>query len=181
MKTFKNFLTEATNYREVARTILSQLGGGKFQSMTGAKNFVFVNDGLGGLKFEIPTKNKIKYVRIILNGKDLYDVQYLDNTGKQLYKSSDLYAEDLQDDFTTKTGMFTSLGEDAIAPATNTSGVAGLDVPAGKMVKRKSQINEDDADNEYLDIKYDPELVIPQKRISRHYKIHQRPATKNKY
>ena len=96
---------------EVAETILQQLGGNKFISMTGAKN-------LGGtensLSFKIGRNgSKITHVIITLNGLDLYDVEYIRvyNYKRTVIAASEgLYFDSLQPDFTAKTGLETSLG-----------------------------------------------------------------------
>lgn len=62
----------------VVQTIYRQIGGGKFKVMTGAKDFVSHNEECGGLSFKLPrfTGVKINYVKIVLNGNDLYDVTF---------------------------------------------------------------------------------------------------------
>ncbi len=55
----------------VAQIIYQQLGGSRFQAMTGASSFSgFENT----LSFKLP---KGRGVRITLNGKDLYDITFL--------------------------------------------------------------------------------------------------------
>ncbi len=107
------------NYNEVAKTILSQLGGNKFTTMTGAKNLLSLSDGSGGLSFKLPNKfakNGINYVKIILNSNDLYDIEF----GKIIMKKydykydviksvNDVYADQLQEIFTDVTGLDTHL------------------------------------------------------------------------
>ena len=59
---------------QVAKTILNQLGGNKFVVMTGSKNFLA---GENFLRMNL-TKNlaKAKWLKITLNGKDLYDMDF---------------------------------------------------------------------------------------------------------
>jgi hypothetical protein len=60
----------------VAESIIEQLGGNKFIAMTGAKNFV---GDKNSLSFRLPSrfaKDGINFVRVVLNGLDLYDVEY---------------------------------------------------------------------------------------------------------
>ncbi len=95
-----------------AMTILEQLGGNKFIVMTGAKNLVNHGDALS---FKLPArfaKQGINYVKIALNGLDLYDVEYgkiIKFNYKPIATSQGLYFDMLQDDFTSKTGLDTHL------------------------------------------------------------------------
>jgi hypothetical protein len=99
----------------IAQTILSQLGGNKFRVMTGAKHFI---DNGQGLSFQLPrsAKDGIKAVRIILNGLDTYDVEFLKlGTARNGYKNttikelSNVYADQLTSVFESATGLATSL------------------------------------------------------------------------
>jgi hypothetical protein len=99
---------------QIAKTILEQLGGNKFTRMTGAKHFIALSKGL---QFSIPkAKDGINRVCVTLNGNDLYDVGYLRYRNirgepilKCLTKTEGLYADMLKEDFTAKTGLYTSL------------------------------------------------------------------------
>jgi len=103
-------IVEATDMT-VAHEILRQLGGNKFIAMTGAKNF-------GGTENSITFKigrnsSKANWVKIVLNGKDLYDVSFIQVRGtelKTLKTYNDVYNDSLRDIFTSYTGMHTSLG-----------------------------------------------------------------------
>jgi uncharacterized membrane protein (Fun14 family) len=94
----------------VAQTILAQLGGNQFIVMTGAKNFV---GGERDLSFKIGKNcKKVSHVKITLNGMDLYNVQYLNIRGVKVTvvaEEFDLYNNQLQQSFTTNTGMDTHL------------------------------------------------------------------------
>ena len=95
----------------VAQTILSQLGGGKFVVMTGAKNLADYGNALG---FKIPrNKSKANYVKITLTPADLYDIEFMRldvRTGfTVLHKVEGAYNDMLQSVFTDYTGMYTSL------------------------------------------------------------------------
>ncbi len=61
-------------YMEIAKTILSQLGGNRFITMTGAKHFVGLTEP--GLQFDLPTDagaiNKVTRLRVILDPCDTY-------------------------------------------------------------------------------------------------------------
>jgi len=99
------------NYLIVAKTILAQLGGNRFRVMTGARGFAGTENSL---TFRFPgSRGGINAVRVTLNGLDLYNVIYWRVRGtkiKTVAESSGLYADMLQDDFTEKTGLETSLG-----------------------------------------------------------------------
>lgn len=98
-----------------AQTILQQLGGRRFQAMTGAKNFIAHSDG--SLSFRLPStphyvKDGINAVKISLNAADLYDLEFLRVRGTKLTTKhiiSDIYAEELQGAFTFATGLDTHL------------------------------------------------------------------------
>ena len=97
--------------KEVANTILQQLGGRRLIAMTGAKDFITHNDQCGGLSFRIPqmTGIKVNYVKVILNGMDLYDVEFgriRGNNYKVLSSFTDIYAEDLIELVEKETGLF---------------------------------------------------------------------------
>lgn len=113
--------------KQIAETILRQLGGNRFIAMTGAKNLVSLGNGLM-FKFGSGAKNRINRVRITLNGKDLYDVEFLKDKrtldpvlseilGKKKYRTepmvlsthNDIYFDMLQELFTRETGFYTSL------------------------------------------------------------------------
>lgn len=109
----------------VAETIYHQLGGGRFAAMTGAKNFLALENGL---RFRIGRNaSKANMVEIKLNGLDLYDITFIKHTPysfkigrdgsfretqesvKTVAKFEDYYGDMLQDCFTRVTGMYTSL------------------------------------------------------------------------
>jgi len=96
----------------VANTIKAQLGGGMFTAMTGAKNFV---GNQYSLFFKIGRNAKsVTHVEIMLNGKDLYDMNFYRirlNKGVPVRTITatvnDVYFDMLQDIFTEKTGLYT--------------------------------------------------------------------------
>lgn len=96
----------------IAKTILAQLGNNRFVAMTGAKNFIDYGNGLG---FKLPansTKNRISHVKIILNGMDTYDIEFLKIRKFEVITvaaASDVYAENLHDVFEEHTGLYTTL------------------------------------------------------------------------
>lgn len=101
-----------TRNQEIARTILAQLGGGKFIAMTGAKNFVAMESALF---FALPKFSgvKINRVQVLLMPDDTYTVTFFRAFGAKLTPLKiveQVYAEDLRRVFTDATGLETSLG-----------------------------------------------------------------------
>jgi len=61
----------------IADTTLNQLGGGlRLSVMIGARNFMSDDDGRT-LCFKFKSCRKASYVRITLNGLDLYDIEFI--------------------------------------------------------------------------------------------------------
>lgn len=99
--------------KEIAKTIIRQMGANEFALMTGAKNFVAVENGLS-FKFAGG-----KCCRIILNGRDLYDIKVFrvrlnkktfEVIQTDLGEETDIYFDQLQPAFTRLTGLDTSMG-----------------------------------------------------------------------
>ena len=110
----------------VANTIYQQLGGGRFAAMTGAKNFVALENGI---RFRIGRNaSRANMVEIKLNGLDLYDIEFIKHTpysfkisrdgqsfketqesSKTIERLEDYYGDMLQAAFTRVTGLYTSL------------------------------------------------------------------------
>lgn len=101
-----------TREQEVADTILNQLGGsGKLRAMTGAHTFISHPDKCGGLSFKIKSRST-NYIKIILNGKDLYDLEFGRIWGmsyKVKAEYTDIYADQLVSIIEKETGMYLSL------------------------------------------------------------------------
>jgi len=102
--------------KEIAKTILEQLGGNKFIVMTGAKNLAFEGASekqRGALSFKIGRNaSSVNYVVIRLNGLDLYDMEFIRIRKMTLTKVKEfknIYCDQLQELFTEVTGMYTSL------------------------------------------------------------------------
>ena len=95
----------------VAQTILEQLGGRRFQLMTGAKGFLATANG--GLRFSLPrgfAKDGITLVQVDLTDLDLYNVQGFNAKGEPRGVGSDgVYNDQLQAAFTRLTGLETRL------------------------------------------------------------------------
>ncbi len=104
-----------TRNQEIASVILQQLGGqGRLCAMTGAKDFVAIENGL---QFGIGKNAKgVNKVRIVLNGDDLYDVEFgvcRRVKGVMGYKvlaaTEGAYNDMLMDLFEQATGMYLTL------------------------------------------------------------------------
>jgi hypothetical protein len=99
---------------EIAETILMQMGGiNRIHLMTGAKHFLALENGVS---FRYPGSEHSNYVKIILNGKDLYDVEFgkIRNVkGVPTYKlvetMDDLYFDMLKPIFEQHTRLYLSL------------------------------------------------------------------------
>jgi len=96
--------------KEIAKTILQQLGGNKFIAMTGAKNLGHTNKGL---QMKIGRNSKgITHVIINLKASDTYEMEFIKLRGpsrKVVKKVSGVYNDMLGKIFTKYTGMRTSL------------------------------------------------------------------------
>jgi hypothetical protein len=110
MKT--NTTTTSEERKLIAKTILQQLGGGRFLTMTGAKNLVALD---AGLQFSVPrtlTKNRINKIQIHLTPSDTYLVafftcQKLD--AKLVSKVDGVYCDQLEEVVSEVTGLATRL------------------------------------------------------------------------
>jgi len=93
----------------IATTILSQLGGaGRLHVMTGAYNFV---DNGNGLSFKIKNP-KANYIKITLNGMDLYDIEIGRIRGdnyKVVKEVENIYFDQMKGIIEEATGMYLSL------------------------------------------------------------------------
>jgi len=113
--TTKNYTSD--EQKQIAGTIISQLGGsGRLSAMTGAKHFGCGENDKGNVfvTFKIGRNARsVNYVKITLNGSDLYDTEYSHITVKA-YKvksaSDNIYNDMLKADFEAATGMYLSLG-----------------------------------------------------------------------
>lgn len=114
------------NHQDIYR----QLGGSRFTTMTGSKikYFGYDKNGYVYLMIEL-TRNKLgaKYLKIQLNYLDLYNMEFSKIKKTQIpeYKAlgiriyneepitietiTDVYADDLQEIFTDRTGLLTKL------------------------------------------------------------------------
>lgn len=96
-----------------AQTILSQIGGGRFIAMTGAKSF---GDHGDALSFRLPSNfatKGINYVKITLDADDTYSVTFGKVRGLKytvISTFSMIYCDMLTELFERETGLATSLG-----------------------------------------------------------------------
>lgn len=96
----------------IAQTILQQLGGNKFVSMTGAKNLCSYPNALS---FALPSnfaRQRINHVKIILQADDLYTIQFKYIRGMDIKfetEYEDIFCDQLQEIFTSTTGLATHL------------------------------------------------------------------------
>jgi hypothetical protein len=100
-----------TKNMEIAKTILEQLGGRYFTMMTGSKNFVADKNSL---RMNLTrNKAKAKWLKVTLNGKDLYDMDFFtadkEFNIKTKVRYEDVYFDQLQARFTEATGLYTRL------------------------------------------------------------------------
>lgn len=100
---------ELTRDQEIAMEILNQLGGvRKLQAMTGAHTFIAHPHGVS-FKIKNP---KVNYVKIILNSKDLYDLEFGRIKGDKytvVKKLEGYYDDMIKKAFEEETGMYLSL------------------------------------------------------------------------
>ena len=101
----------ADDAKQIADTILKQLGGGRFIAMTGAKNLSFSSNP-PGLRMSIGrgAKDAIKYLRVDYDrGSDTYTMIFANKSGGTVKSVSHVYADSLQRVFTSTTGFDTHL------------------------------------------------------------------------
>lgn len=95
---------------EIAKTILSQLGGYRFIAMTGSKDFLA---GDNSLTFRVGRNSAgINGVRIELTPSDTYTMEFIKLTKaerKVVARVEDVYCDQLQDMFLEHTGLYTRL------------------------------------------------------------------------
>lgn len=96
--------------KEIARTILTQMGGNKLVAMVGAKDLTAIENGLS---FRFMRSNGMNCVRIVLDeDEDLYNMEFLSvhgGTVKQKAYHQGVYCNELNTIFEKETGLATSL------------------------------------------------------------------------
>jgi hypothetical protein len=101
----------ADDAKQIADTILKQLGGGRFIAMTGAKNLAY-RSSPPGLSMSIGrgAKDAIKYLRVDYDrGSDTYTMIFSNKSGSTVKSVNHVYADSLQRVFTSTTGFDTHL------------------------------------------------------------------------
>jgi hypothetical protein len=105
-------IMELEERKNIAQTIVNQLGGRRFMMMTGVKKFGM--NSKGGIEFKIGRNaTSCNHVSIDYNfGKDLYEVTFgRIRAGKYtvMKKLEEVYFDELQERFTEFTGLYTRL------------------------------------------------------------------------
>ena len=100
----------------VANEIYRQLGGNKFAVMTGAKNFIDLENGI---RMKIGrNKTNHNWMEVTLNSLDLYDVAFAKLTKlgerKSLKEYKNVYNDSLVELFERHTGMYTKLFQEKL-------------------------------------------------------------------
>ena len=99
-----------SNGKQIASTILEQLGGNKFIVMTGSKNMRY---GDASLNMQLTKNNiKAKYLSIELCSDDTYTMTFSKLVKYEqviLKEIKGVYCDMLQEIFTEVTGLYTSL------------------------------------------------------------------------
>lgn len=100
--------------KEVAKTIIDQLGGPMFIMMTGSKNFVAIDDGV---QFTVGSGAEygVNKMRIVLTPEDAYDISAMsvDNVADVVEEKcaiSRIHHDQLKDAFYSCTGFVCSMG-----------------------------------------------------------------------
>ena len=95
----------------VANEIYRQLGGNRFRVMTGAKNMVSLENGIGMRIGR--NKTNANYMEVVLNSMDLYDITFAKVTKmgemKSVKEYENVYNDMLVSIFESHTGMYTTL------------------------------------------------------------------------
>ena len=92
---------------------MSEAGANRLKVMVGGKNFTFSGeDNYAAFRFTAKAKNKANYMKITLNGNDLYNVEFgyirgMDYTVRS--EIDDMYFDSLKEYFENETGLYLSL------------------------------------------------------------------------
>ena len=96
---------------EIAKIIINQLGGiGRLTAMVNAKHFVY-SETDNWVAFKFSGSKKFNYVKITLNGKDLYDVNFKKLVKFDVRKTvdyNDIYCDQLVELFESETKLYLS-------------------------------------------------------------------------
>lgn len=106
---------EAAEAKVVAETIIAQLGGyGRLKAMIALYDVLYDKSvGRGAVCFKFKGSRKWNYVKITLNGLDLYDVQFCKigrgTNVKWREPINNVYNDMLKEIFENETGLYLSL------------------------------------------------------------------------
>lgn len=101
-------MSSANNNIEIANTIVCQMGGmGRLRAMLGVKQAVAIERGVQ-FKFPNRLRSRGNRVRVQLNDRDTYQVDFWNGT-KLVGSFSDVYADQLKSVFENQTGLRLSL------------------------------------------------------------------------
>ena len=92
----------------IGQTIFHQMGGSRFAMITGAHNFVDIKNGIRMTLRK--NKANAKWLQITLNGKDLYDMEFISlrkDVTKVVAEYNDVYYDMVNDVFESVTGYIT--------------------------------------------------------------------------
>lgn len=97
--------------KDLALEIIKQLGGTKrLKFMIGAKDFAIHSNG--DVSFRFPkARSGINYIKVHLNGKDLYDITFgkiVKFDFKVVSTKNDIYCEDLKSSIEQTIGLYLS-------------------------------------------------------------------------
>lgn len=110
-------MTDRNEAKEIAGTILKQLGGQKFIIMVGAHALGCQTEENGNTTMTCRFKGskKANYIKVTLNAMDTYDVKFLKLGRAPKFKITEvaefdgIYYDQLQKIFTDVTGLYTHL------------------------------------------------------------------------
>lgn len=96
-----------TDSAAIAATIHDQLGGCRFDIVTGAQHFMIIKNGL---TFRVPNAmGRIKSVRITLHADDTYEMSFHRANGDVASRAAGIHNADMGRVFTQATGLYLSL------------------------------------------------------------------------
>ena len=101
--------------KEIAQTILQQMGGRHFVAMTGVRNLVYGENQWGPYLQMRLSKNKNRYTHLIVQyyeATDIYGMDFMQVNKDGIRKSVEIpnvYCDDLAELFEEHTGLYTSL------------------------------------------------------------------------
>ena len=108
-----NTLNTGNETMEIAKNIMTQLGGNRLQAMIGAYNFVAETNG-NYLRFRFKGSRKFNMVTITLNALDTYDIEFQKYSPSKFTTTTvenfeGAYADMLVSVFENTTGLYLSI------------------------------------------------------------------------